>query len=212
MEALERGAASYVPKSRLTDRLLDTVRQVLGLKQGDHPYGELMQHLDGLDFRLRLPSGLALIPQLVDLVRRAMASLPACDATESIRIGLALEEALLNALVHGNLELTSEVRAKGFNPHAEYYKQRCSEAPYRDRRVWVRGSIAPVRAEFVVGDEGPGFAVSDLPDPHDFGALGEGHGRGLRLMRTFMDEVMYNQAGNEVTMVKTLTCGESTTT
>lgn len=208
IEALERGAASYVPKSRLTDRLLDTVQQVLALKQGDHPYGQLMQCLSALDFSLRLKSRLTLIPQLVDLIRRALASLPICDATESIRVSLAVEEALLNALVHGNLELTSQLQDRGLNPHAEFFKNRCAEAPFRDRHVHVRAAITLAKAEFVVRDEGPGFAVSDLPDPTDLSVLQESHGRGLRLMRTFMDEVIYNRAGNEVTLVKTLAPGD----
>lgn len=203
IEALERGAASYVPKSRLTDRLLDTVRQVLALKQGDHPYGQLMQCLSALDFSLRLKSRLTLIPQLVDLIRRALASLPICDATESIRVSLAVEEALLNALVHGNLELTSQLQDRGLNPHAEFFKKRCAEAPFRDRHVHVRAAITLAKAEFVVRDEGPGFAVSSLPDPTDLSVLQQRHGRGLRLMRTFMDEVIYSRAGNEVTLIKT---------
>jgi CheY-like chemotaxis protein/anti-sigma regulatory factor (Ser/Thr protein kinase) len=203
IEALERGAASYVPKSRLTDRLLDTVQQVLALKQGDHPYGQLMQCLSALDFSLRLKSRLTLIPQLVDLIRRALASLPICDATESIRVSLAVEEALLNALVHGNLELTSQLQDRGLNPHAEFFKNRCAEAPFRDRHVHVRAAITLAKAEFVVRDEGPGFAVSSLPDPTDLSVLQQRHGRGLRLMRTFMDEVIYSRAGNEVTLIKT---------
>jgi anti-sigma regulatory factor (Ser/Thr protein kinase) len=167
-----------------------------------------MQCLDRLEFSLRLQSQLTLIPQLVDLVRRAMASLPAFDATESIRVSVALEEALLNALVHGNLELTSDVRSEGFDPNAEYFKKRCAEAPYRERQIHVLGSITSAKAKFVVRDEGPGFSLSDLPDPTDMRALQEGHGRGLRLMRTFMDEVIYSSSGNEVTLVKTIPLGD----
>ena len=57
-------------------------------------------------------------------------------------------------------------------------------------------------ATFVVRDQGPGFDPASLPDPTDPENLEKASGRGLLLMRTFMDSVEYNSAGNEVTMIK----------
>ena len=60
-------------------------------------------------------------------------------------------------------------------------------------------------ATFMISDQGPGFDTSrfDKPiDPEDLLSIG---GRGLLLIRTFMDEVTFNPAGNTITMVKRLT-------
>ena len=57
-------------------------------------------------------------------------------------------------------------------------------------------------ARFVVADDGPGFDTSifDRPvQPEDLNRIG---GRGLLLIRTFMDQVSFNKAGNQITMVK----------
>ena len=54
----------------------------------------------------------------------------------------------------------------------------------------------------MIRDEGGGFDVSSVPDPEAPGALEGEKGRGLSLMRTFMDDVTFNDAGNEVTMIK----------
>jgi anti-sigma regulatory factor (Ser/Thr protein kinase) len=54
----------------------------------------------------------------------------------------------------------------------------------------------------VVRDEGSGFDVVPVADSDDPAALAREGGRGLVLMRTFMDEVTYNDTGNEVAMVK----------
>jgi anti-sigma regulatory factor (Ser/Thr protein kinase) len=51
-------------------------------------------------------------------------------------------------------------------------------------------------------DEGPGFDPKELPDPTDPENLLKLSGRGILLMRTFMDDVKFNDRGNEVTMVK----------
>ena len=54
----------------------------------------------------------------------------------------------------------------------------------------------------MVRDEGPGFDPATLPDPTDPSNLERVGGRGLLLIRTFMDEVRHNESGNEITFVK----------
>jgi anti-sigma regulatory factor (Ser/Thr protein kinase) len=51
-------------------------------------------------------------------------------------------------------------------------------------------------------DEGPGFDPSSLPDPTDPENIGKISGRGLLLIRTFMDDVKFNDSGNEITLFK----------
>ena len=66
----------------------------------------------------------------------------------------------------------------------------------------MKAKLCREEAVFVVQDEGPGFDPSSLPDPTEPANLERVSGRGVLLMRTFMDEVSYNQVGNEVTLVK----------
>ena len=54
----------------------------------------------------------------------------------------------------------------------------------------------------VVEDQGPGFDPGCLPDPTDLSNLEKPSGRGLMLIRTFMDEVDFNPRGNRIRMVK----------
>ncbi len=79
---------------------------------------------------------------------------------------------------------------------------RGEKAPYKDRRVRLTARLSRDRAAFVVRDDGPGFDPSVLPDPTDSSNLENVRGRGILLIRTFMDEVYYNKVGNEVTMIK----------
>ena len=57
-------------------------------------------------------------------------------------------------------------------------------------------------ATFTIRDQGPGFDPSSLPDPTAPENVGKVNGRGMFLIRTFMDEVRFNESGNEVTMIK----------
>jgi anti-sigma regulatory factor (Ser/Thr protein kinase) len=113
-----------------------------------------------------------------------------------------LREALLNALYHGNLEVSSRERDKGIGTIQAVADERAGQAPYRDRRIYVDSRLARDEAVFVVRDEGRGFDPTSLPDPTDPANLENLSGRGVLLMKTFMDEVVYNSTGNQVTLVK----------
>ena len=57
-------------------------------------------------------------------------------------------------------------------------------------------------ARLVIDDEGKGFNPESIPDPTAEDNLEETKGRGLLLMKRFMDQVRFNDAGNEVTLEK----------
>ena len=81
-------------------------------------------------------------------------------------------------------------------------EQRNMHAPFRNRHVYLTTQLTRAKATFVIRDEGPGFDTSTLPDPTSPENVDKTNGRGLFLIRTFMDEVRFNDAGNEITMVK----------
>ncbi|MHC4404032.1 MAG: response regulator [Planctomycetota bacterium] len=206
-EALKRGASSYVPKSQLADKLLVTMEEVLALARADRTYEQLIRCLKETEFTFHLENDAALIDPLVDLVQHMVAGMDVADFALRLRIGVALKQALLNALFHGNLEISrGEVQqVEGTllgEEEASLVEKRRSEPPYRDRRVFVHVTLTTEEARFVVRDEGPGFDVSAVPDSSALGAMEPDVGRGLSLMRSFMDEVTFNDAGNEVTMIK----------
>lgn len=131
-----------------------------------------------------------------------------CDALNLIeepsrfKVSIALEEALLNAIIHGNLEVSSELRERGDDSFEQLIEERCGVTPFCGRRVTVECRLSTTKAAFVISDEGPGFDVRSVPDPTDPDYLDRPCGRGMLLMRTFMDEVRYNDRGNSVTLVK----------
>ncbi len=96
---------------------------------------------------------------------------------ENFTLSIALTEAITNAIVHGN----------GKDP---------------TKRVFVQALIEPERVVLQISDEGRGFDYQKLADPTQKGNLLKQSGRGIFFVRHFMDEVKFNQVGNEITMVK----------
>jgi len=204
VEALEQGAASYVPKAQLADKLVDTVEQILTRARAHRNYDRVISCLNRTDFAffLELENDPALIDPLVDLVQQMVADVHLCDFRGQLRIGVALREALLNALYHGNLEIGTAQIQPGGEDERRLVEQRRLQPPYQHRRILVDVKTSTEEARFVIRDEGPGFDVATILSLSRPGALEPRGKRGLSLMRTFMDEVIYNDAGNEVTLVK----------
>jgi anti-sigma regulatory factor (Ser/Thr protein kinase) len=121
---------------------------------------------------------------------------------------LGLSEIINNAIEHGNLGITFEeksdaLKASRFYPLAI---ERSHKDPFKDRVVTIRSRVFPTlrRIEFFVADQGSGFDWRSLPDPKDKSNLLNRNGRGIMMARYAFDEMIYNETGNEVTLVVNL--------
>ncbi len=202
VEALQHGAASYVPKSKLASLLVPTVQQVLALAGEQRTKRALVGYMQSMECSFVLTNDVAQLVSLVEYLRDVLRDMNVLAENDRLRTGVALEEALLNASYHGNLEVSSELREIDHLRFYELARQRSQQSPYKDRRIYVNVKISQSGLEYTVRDEGPGFDPTTLPDPTDPANLERPCGRGVLLMRTFMDHVKYNDRGNEVTMSK----------
>jgi signal transduction histidine kinase len=207
VEALQRGAAGYVPKALLGERLLDAIDEALSMSRADRSYEQLISCLNRCEFRFELDNDGGLVDPLVDLVQQMVAGMRLTDATGRFRVGAALKEALFNAIYRGNLEISFKEMQDARSGLAlgqgdDLIRKRRETAPHRDRRVNVFVAIGPEEARFVVRDDGPGFEPVKIPAAGQPGSLDPETGRGLVLIRAFMDEVTFNDKGNEITLIK----------
>jgi len=111
--------------------------------------------------------------------QRIMAEVRACNYSENavFAIKLALEEAMTNAVKHGNQ-----------NDHR--------------KRIVVRYAVTPDRVVIIVRDDGPGFLPEGVPDCTSPDRLSVPSGRGIMLMKAYMDDVCYRDRGREVYLMK----------
>ena len=202
LQALKAGAVGYVPKKQLARELPDAIRRILAASQEDRSLVRLMHRMTQNEASFELHNDPALVLSLVTYLQQMIRSLPLADETDRLRVRLAVEEALSNALYHGNLEFKSELDDLEVDARNAAVSARCSELPFRDRRIYVTSQIDRAQAVFTIRDEGPGFDPSALLGTAPSIDLDQSFGRGLLLMQAFMDEVRYNAAGNEVTLIK----------
>jgi serine/threonine-protein kinase RsbW len=123
-----------------------------------------------------IPSRTQAAEQIVDALLAQLAA-ERWSSRELFGVHLAVEEALVNAIKHGN-----------------------KEDPSKTVQVLVQTSAAHLRVEIV--DEGAGFDPCQVPDPTTADRLKMPHGRGLMLIHNFMTHVEYKGRGNELVMEK----------
>ena len=200
--ALQHGAASYVPKTLMARDLNRVVDTVLSASKDRRKTDAVQTSLIGQKLLFSFPTDRRLIGPAVNNLQDLGVRFGIFNDRERTRVGVALEEAFLNAIIHGNLEVSSKLRDADDGSYEKLIAVRMGQSPYRDRRVKVLAKFSQTEARFVIRDEGNGFDVSKLPDPTDPENMARAHGRGVLLIRTFMDDVRYNRKGNQVTLIK----------
>jgi CheY-like chemotaxis protein/anti-sigma regulatory factor (Ser/Thr protein kinase) len=205
-EAIDCGAASYVPKRQLSDKLSQTVNQVVDLMRADRDYLRLLERLTYSRYAFKLENDLSLIEPLVEFVQQIAFAEGICTQGNRHRLGVALDEALFNAIYHGNLQLPIEhmqsVRnsARQDTPN-RLVQDRCKDATYGGRRVLVYITCTVEQIKVVIEDEGKGFDHSHFARENRAHVNSDQH-RGILLIASIMDEVIYNEEGNCVTLIK----------
>jgi CheY-like chemotaxis protein len=206
LQALTLGAADYVPKSHLVSELRKAVDGVLAITTGERTHQRLSQYLRRQELHYDLENDPRLILPLADELQRAAVDLGAVDESDCVRLAKALVEALRNAMYHGSPERHQAPAepAGEVPPSATETAIPQRDQPLQDgRRIHVQAVLSPEEARFTIRDEGPGFDVTGLPNiKSDPSRLAGGGGHGLVLIQMFMDEVSFNAAGNEITMLK----------
>jgi anti-sigma regulatory factor (Ser/Thr protein kinase) len=140
-------------------------------------------------------------PTVTHLLQRALLS-GACTESRADRLLLALHEGVTNAVIHGNLEIDSDLKEREDNTFIEKLAVRAADPHFHRRTVDIVVSYDGQRCQWTIVDQGPGFDVEGvLARAGRSGADQVPSGRGLLLMRNFMDEMRYEDGGRKLILV-----------
>ena len=128
------------------------------------------------NIEFELPSAISLMHIVLEYLLKRVEKLGVIKAEQS-NLFVALDEAFVNAVKHGNKFDAS-------------------------KNVRITAEVSKREARFTIEDEGEGFDVATIPDPLDPENLFKTSGRGVLFIYNIMDEVKYNERGNRLTMVK----------
>jgi len=207
--ALKLGALDYLEKPfRVKDvqEIIQKIKQAISETQQE---AKLYHYLEDKKICFKISNDIKLVHSLVNELIREIKKIGGKSLQPELTgIRMALHEAVVNAIEHGNLELSSTLKEKP--DYMEIIEKRMTESPYADRQVLVSTTVTTTSFSCEITDEGPGFDWQSLPDPRDPENLFKPHGRGIILMANYFDRVTFNQQGNSITMEKDLVMKETT--
>jgi len=175
VKAFKLGAANFVRKPYEREELQNIVDKTLGYKLRFVEDLRVTPYVrERIEFEL--PSDLSLMNGVLHYLIERAARLGIINQ-DSSNLFIALDEAFVNAVKHGNKGDSSKL-------------------------VRITAELSAREARFTVEDEGEGFDPAAIPDPLDPTNLFKTSGRGVLLIYNIMDEVEYNERGNRLTMVK----------
>jgi serine/threonine-protein kinase RsbW len=175
IKAFKVGAANFLRLPYNAEELREIVERTLSYKLRYVDDLNVLSHVhEKIEFEL--PSDLSLMNGVLEYLQERVSKLGLIKPERS-NLFIALDEAFVNAVKHGN-----------------------KNDPKKMLRITAE--LSPKEACFTVEDEGEGFNVGDIPDPCDPANLFRTSGRGVLLIYNIMDEVEYNAQGNRVKMVK----------
>lgn len=157
------------------DELRHFIETVLNFKSRYVDTAEAVRQVhEKIEFEL--PSAISPMHSILDYLLKRVEKLGVVKPEQS-NLFVALDEAFVNAVKHGNKFNTQKL-------------------------VRITAELSAKEASFTVEDEGEGFDVNSIPDPLDPQNLFKTSGRGVLFIYNIMDEVKYNERGNRLTMVK----------
>ena len=158
---------------------------------------------------LLIPSLPNWIEPTVDYLRQRAVVGGACQETRSGKLMVALHEAITNAIVHGNLEVSSELKEQGSDAFAEALAHRAADRTLSSRKVDIVVDFDGEICRWIITDEGRGFDVERVlarclsDDPEILLASG----RGILMMKSFLDDVRFTLGGRQVILSLARTSG-----
>lgn len=146
---------------------------------------------------------------LADELAQAVRDTLGLAERDCLHLSMAIYEALVNAIDHGNLQLSSALirddPAAAGDPYEDYARERSArlvDPRYAGRQIRVDVRTGDRWVQVTVADEGAGFDCAQVADPRLAENLARPYGRGLLLIRSLMDEVRFNRRGNAITMTR----------
>ncbi len=175
LKAFKLCITNYKSDSFTEDELKQCVETTLDYKARCIDKKAAVQKLhEKIEFEV--PSYISLMHDILSYLMKRVEKIGIINP-ETSNLFVALDEAFVNAVKHGNK----------FNA---------------EKLVRITAEVSREEARFTIEDEGDGFDINSIPDPRNPENLFKTSGRGVLFIHNIMDEVTYNERGNRLTMIK----------
>ncbi len=209
IKAFRLGVANIISKPFEIEQILHTIERFFNaqkefLSETDFESNFLQRETS----EFILPTNFETIGKINAFILTKLSRRKVFTENDLLSIKLSLYEIIHNAMKHGNLEIDYQEESDIYEKKGtveDIITKKLENPELRNRKVSIVLRQLEDRAEIEINDQGPGFDHTNLPDPTVPENLLLEHGRGILLTRLHMDDVYFNQKGNQITLVKNYT-------
>lgn len=205
--AIRQGAVDFLAKPFSVEELALVIEKYFSMTSHTISDFNLLESLAEEKRTFVIPTDFLILNPFIDEIINMIKRFPGIDKKTLLIIRLSLYEMLVNAMEHGNLEIDYNTKKEILEKTLDYHKflqERAQEPPFNQRKVTFSYHFNKNTISFTITDEGKGFDVTKIPSPNQEQNLDSLSGRGIFITRINMDEVIYNEKGNSVTLRKKL--------
>lgn len=199
LQALQLHANDYIKKPIDSNLLLLRVQQYAASISAKQKVREVSKFITSSELTMTFGNSYDLIYNIASYLANQAGGILAPEDLPMVQLGLA--EMITNAIEHGNLGITYEMKSKALETIGGFSQlvAECMSDPQAIRRqVTVKSKINREWCEWVIQDEGEGFDWFSLSEELTAKTLMSQHGRGIMLGRLNFNEVEYSGSGNRV--------------
>lgn len=202
IDAIRAGASNYIKKPLQFNELFSILDSIAFKREARKRYEVVKDVVQYEEKKITMENNLEKIWGVVNQVFYNVT-----DKNEEISIDglkLGLYEIIVNAIEHGNLEISFEEKKKALqeNSYSGLLTKRMDKANREGKNVRIHSIFDKKHIKITVTDCGKGFDYSNLPNQSDPETMLSAHGRGILLASVYYDSVEYKHPGNSVVLVK----------
>lgn len=202
------GTADFFRKPAETSLVIEAVRRMARMAESGLTFFPRMRHLISSSFEIEYRTDEINPNHVAHFLANMLFMEEFCDEAMMNRIEIAIHESIINAIEHGNLELTSVLKPTSLEEEdrfAALRNRRLADEEYGSRKIRITYKLQETRLEISVSDQGTGFdheeclkAIRGGTDPEKLLAC---YGRGLVLIVFSVDEIVFDQTGATITLI-----------
>jgi FixJ family two-component response regulator/anti-sigma regulatory factor (Ser/Thr protein kinase) len=205
IEVMKNGAVDYLLKPFTIEDIANLVEKYLKFSVNKKFDYDLINIITEEKRTFIIPTNVHILGPFVYELMEMIKRFNEISKNDIFSIRLAVYEMLINAIEHGNLEINYETKknllSAGVN-YIEYLDSLSKNEPYTRRKIEISYQYYKTGIGFFIKDEGNGFDVKKFENRDIKDELLAMHGRGIIISKFNMDEIIYNEKGNEVQLKK----------
>lgn len=204
IRALKLGALDFIVKPvylKSVDEALQKIETAIAVEQESL---SALSFLEEQKISIGIESQLSNVRRIISYFNRYTQDICANYGLDGNKIAICLQECLTNAIIHGNFGIESNMKEKDWAAFDALIAERENQPDFATKKVEIRFEHTPEKIQFGITDHGAWFDPGDLPDPTNPESWLKLSGRGILFIRSYMDEVEWNDVGNQIVMTKFL--------